>query len=50
VSTRKELSRWLSEIDGGTVVLPSKITMRDLCHRWLDDEVASESGYSLSIP
>jgi integrase len=51
----KELVRWLNEIDSGTVVLPSKITIRDLCRRWLDDEVAARvrpttlAGYQLTV-
>jgi integrase len=51
----KTLTKWLSEADEGTVVLPSKITLRELCQRWLDDEMASRirattlAGYRISI-
>ena len=51
----KALTKWLSEVDEGTVVLPSKITLRELCQRWLDDEMASRvrattlAGYRISV-
>src|SRR5215218_3730979 len=51
----KALTKWLSEVDEGTVVLPSKITMRNLCHRWLEDEAAHRlrpttlAGYTLTV-
>lgn len=51
----KALTRWLSEADEGAVVLPSKIVMRDLCRRWLDDEAAAHvrpttlAGYRATV-
>jgi hypothetical protein len=58
-STRKDaektLTKWLAEADMGGVVLPSKLTMRDLMRRWLDDEIAARvrpttlEGYRLTV-
>lgn len=51
----KTLTKWLSEADEGTVVLPTKITMRDLAARWLDDEMSGRvrpttlAGYRLTV-
>jgi integrase len=51
----RALTKWLSEVDEGTVILPSKITMRDLCRRWLADEAAHRvrpttlAGYTLTV-
>jgi integrase len=51
----KTLTKWLSEADEGTVLLPSKIAMRDLAARWLDDEMSGRvrpttlAGYRLTV-
>lgn len=51
----KARTRWLSEVDEGNVVLPSKITMRDLLRRWLRDEAAHRVrpttlvGYEITV-
>ena len=51
----KTLTKWLAEADTGTVVLSSKLTMRDLMRRWLDDEMAARvrpttlEGYRISV-
>ncbi len=34
-SAEKWRTKTLAELDGGTVVLPSMMPMRDLCRRWL---------------
>src|SRR5215218_7553115 len=51
----KTLTKWLGEADTGTVVLSSKMTMRDLMRRWLYDEMAARvrpttlEGYRISV-
>src|SRR4051794_33643304 len=40
-TAEKTLTKWLTEADEGSVVLPTKITIRDLMMRWLDDEMAA---------